>query len=209
MFITSVQALRSVLTRFHDTKKVSDAMWEQYMKARRALAAKLFGKDTNFRLNTIQPSTSFASQLWDQHPQLALICGLLDQFRALLVDQYQRVERQPGAPTFASAMAGGIHDRLAELLRRLSEERRYARVNGKNLWFSGQPAMLAQQREELQAALDAQPQTGSRKRGTSEGADGPRKKLNAARGNAYTQKKFMVKARAGVSDSVGEAYKQR
>ncbi|GJE97364.1 hypothetical protein PsYK624_135800 [Phanerochaete sordida] len=199
----------SVLSRFNDTKTVSDAQWEEYLKARRVLAAKLF-YDRSFRCNVIQPSNSFSSCFWDQHPQLRLICDVFDEFREVLVEQYETVEQRPGPITFASATAGRVHDKLALLVDALADPK-YSRLRGHWLRFARNPVMLAQQQEEMQSVLDAQPR-GTKRAISEEGEDGQRKRLNAARRemtSAYTQDTYLLRdRRAGVSDSVGAAYKQ-
>ncbi|GJE97362.1 hypothetical protein PsYK624_135780 [Phanerochaete sordida] len=199
----------SVLSRFNDTKTVSDARWEEYLKARKVLAAKLF-YDRGFRHNVIQPSASFFSRLWNQHPRLQLICGVFNQFRKVLVEQYETVEGRPGPITFASATTGRVHDKLALLVDELADPK-YSRLRGHWLRFTRNPVMLAQQQEEMQTVLEEQPR-GTKRAIGEDGEDGQRKKLKVARRektNAYTQDTYILRdRRAGVTDSVGAAYKQ-
>ncbi|GJE95027.1 hypothetical protein PsYK624_112060 [Phanerochaete sordida] len=195
----------SILIRFDDADEVSEKDWDAYMKARKNTAAKLFN-DPDFRPKMLLPSTAFRKELWNQHPRIAEICQVFNDVRRAIVEQYQRVESTPGPITFEHASSGKIHNRIRDLLDPLANDAEYTRINGTLLKFARSPLMLAQQREEMQGLLNEKPR--GTKRGISEGADEPRKKLREKTGT-YTQDAYILRDRgAGVSDSVREAYRQ-
>ncbi|EKM48469.1 uncharacterized protein PHACADRAFT_77345, partial [Phanerochaete carnosa HHB-10118-sp] len=80
----------SIFKRFADPY-TADEQWIDYMKRRKAVAAKLFNSQI-FRYQVVSTSTVFSEQLPGLHPQLQKICLVLEAFCELLVSRYAEVE---------------------------------------------------------------------------------------------------------------------